>query len=205
METAKLTQATLPPTAPSLSRPWPTTAAPCRCPARQSPTAGRSRQCSARAAVRSSRWSCTETPRTLAEHQETVRKARRHPELAVVVGAQLHAHPLAERGRAFADVHRHVEHGPLHHAHQLALRLLDLVVQAAQHAFAAAAVVVLHELVVGARGLVEGALVEALEKKPRASPNTLGSISTTSGMASRVACMGSLSRLVSAMRSRYCP
>jgi hypothetical protein len=53
---------------------------------------------------------------------------------------------LAEGGRALADVHRHIEHRAAHHAHQLALGLLHLVVQAAQHALAGAAVVVLHEL-----------------------------------------------------------
>ena len=34
----------------------------------------------------------------VAEHHKAVRKARWHPELAVVVGAQFSAHPLAEGG-----------------------------------------------------------------------------------------------------------
>jgi len=43
-------------------------------------------------------------------------------------------------------------------------RYPQLVVQAAQHALGAAAVVVSHKLVAGAGGFVEGFLVEALEE-----------------------------------------
>ncbi len=58
---------------------------------------GRSRRCCARTAARSNRWSCRESS-ALAQHHGrgpcTVA-----PELAVVVGRQLHPHPAAE-GRA---------------------------------------------------------------------------------------------------------
>jgi hypothetical protein len=75
-----------------------------------------------------------------------VRKALGDPQLAVVVGRQFDADPAAEGGRPAADVHRHVEGRPAHHAHQLALRVRrQLVVQAAQHAGPAARMVVLHE------------------------------------------------------------
>jgi hypothetical protein len=75
-----------------------------------------------------------------------VREAGRDPHLALVLGRQFAAIPLAEGRRALADIDRHVEHRAGGGAHQLALRLLDLVMQAAQHAFRRARVVVLHEL-----------------------------------------------------------
>jgi hypothetical protein len=52
--------------------------------------------------------------------------------------------------------------------------------QPTQHAFATAAVVVLNKLVIGASGFVKSFLIEAFKKKPRASPNTLGSMIRTS-------------------------
>ena len=66
------------------------------------------------------------------------------------------------------------------HAHQLALGLLNLVVQAAQHALDRAAVVVLYKLYIETGDLGKVALVEAFKKKPRASLNTLGSRISTS-------------------------
>ncbi len=52
----------------------------------------------------------------------------------MVLSGQHHARSLPKGGRAAAQIHRHVKHLALRHAHQLALRLLNLVVQAAQHA-----------------------------------------------------------------------
>ena len=101
----------------------------------------------------------------IAGHQKAMRKACRYPELLAVVFAQLHAHPLPEGGGALADIHRHIKYRPAHHAHQLALGLLDLIMQAAQHALGAAAVVVLHKVQVQAGGMVEGFLVEAFEEE----------------------------------------
>lgn len=101
-------------------------------------------------------------------------KAGRHPELFVVVFAQLHTDPLAKGGRAFADVHRHIKHGATHHAHQFALGLLQLVVQAAQHAFAASAVVVLHKAHIQASDLLEVLLVEAFKKEASAVAEHFG-------------------------------
>ena len=49
-----------------------------------------------------------------------------------------------------AAVHGHVEHLALGHAHQLALRVVLLEVQAAQHTAGGAALVVLHELLIDA-------------------------------------------------------
>lgn len=110
-------------------------------------------------------------------------KALRHPELAFVVCRQDFAHPLAKGGGRFADVYRYIKHLALHHAHELALRLLDLVMQTAQHALGGAGVIVLHKGNRLADGGFKLGLVEALIKKPRSSPNTLDSNKTTSGMA----------------------
>ncbi len=101
-------------------------------------------------------------------------KAGRHPELFVVVFGQLHTGPLAKGGRTFADVHRHVKHGAAHHAYQLALGLLQLVVQAAQHAFGAAAVIVLDKVHIQASDLVEVLLVEAFKKEASAVAEDFG-------------------------------
>ena len=109
----------------------------------------------------------------LAQHHKAVGKARWHPELAVVVFGQLAADPLAKSGRAFADVHGHVKHGAAHHAHQLALGLLQLVVQAAQHALGAAAVVVLHNVHIQAGDFGKVLRVEAFKKEAPAVAKNL--------------------------------
>jgi hypothetical protein len=75
-----------------------------------------------------------------------VSKTRWHPELLVVVFAQLYSGPLPKGWRAFSDIHSHIKYRAAHHAHQFALRLVQLVVQSAQYAFDAATVVVLHEV-----------------------------------------------------------
>lgn len=83
-------------------------------------------------------------------------KAGRDPKLFVVVFGQLHTSPLAKGGRAFADVHRHVKHS------------------AAQHAFGAATMAVLHEVHLQASGLVEVLLVEAFKEEAPAITNDFG-------------------------------
>ena len=89
--------------------------------------------------------------------------------------------PTEGRRRA-PQVDGDVEHRAFDHAHELALRVLDLVVQAAQHAAVRSRVVVLHELdVESCRG--EARRFQLSKKKPRASPNTFGSMITTSGNA----------------------
>jgi hypothetical protein len=65
-----------------------------------------------------------------------------------------------------AQVHRPIEHLALHHPHQLALRALDLVMQAAQHALGRLAVVVLHKGQVNACFNGKVALIEGLKKEP---------------------------------------
>jgi hypothetical protein len=100
-----------------------------------------------------------------AQHHKTMRKAGGHPDLLVVVFAQFHTRPLAKGGGALTDVHRHVKHHAAHHAHQFALGLLHLVVQATQHTLGAAAVVVLHKVDLKPSDLVEVLLVEAFKKE----------------------------------------
>ena len=103
-----------------------------------------------------------------------MRKTRGHPKLAVVVLTQLLSNPLAKSGRAFADVHSDIDHRTANHPHKFALGLLDLVMQTAQHALGTAAVVVLHKLVVGTRGVVEGLLIEAFKEKASGVTEHLG-------------------------------
>lgn len=87
----------------------------------------------------------------------------------MVLLAQLDADPVPEAGRMATHVDGDIEHRTTDHAHQLALGLLNLIVQAPQHPPAAAAVVVLHEFdVAQARGFGERTCVVALgEEAPR--------------------------------------
>lgn len=84
--------------------------------------------------------------RRFAGHQEPVSKACRYPDLSFIVCTEHFAHPLAEGGRTLADVHCHVKHRTLNNSHQLALRLLDLVMKATQYMASRAGVVVLNKL-----------------------------------------------------------
>lgn len=95
---------------------------------------------------------------------KAVGKAGRHPEHLFVALVQVGAHPLAEGGGALAHVHGDVEHFAFGDAHQFALGLLMLEVQATQDALAGAGVVVLHELVVAAV-LDEFALAEGFHEE----------------------------------------
>jgi len=62
-----------------------------------------------------------------------------------VLGRKLYPGPLAKGRRAGADIHRHVKHLAGHGAHQLALRLVHLVMQPAQRAAYRAGMVTLHK------------------------------------------------------------
>jgi hypothetical protein len=73
-------------------------------------------------------------------------KAWRHPQLVMGHVVQQHPHRLAKRGGAAAHIHRHIKHLASGAAHQLSLRLHQLVMQPAQHAMPAARLVVLHQL-----------------------------------------------------------
>jgi hypothetical protein len=120
--------------------------------------------------------------------------------------SELDAGPLAEGGRGLAQVDGHVEDAAAGDPHELALGLLDLVVQAAQHALAGAGVVVLHEVRREAGGVWKALALKLSMKKPRASPKTLGSRISRPGMAVWMTFIGTpLKTFSSRMRSRYWP
>ena len=130
-------------------------------------------------------------------------KSRRHPQLAVIVFSQLHPDPLAEMWETICG------YPPPHqiphpaHTHQLSLGLANLIVQAAQHAFDRAAMIVLDEVYVKPGGLTEIFWLKLSKKKPRLSPKTLGSIISTSGMEVEITFM-QLSRSFN-KRNKYLP
>src|ERR1039457_3415038 len=72
--------------------------------------------------------------------------------------------PPESRG-IFPYIHRNIEHRALHHAHQFALRMLDLIVESAQHILSRARVVVLHEIHITASQLGELAPIETFKKE----------------------------------------
>ena len=70
----------------------------------------------------------------LAQHGKAMGKAFGDEELPVVLLCQLHGYMLTVCRRAFADIHRHIEHSAPNAAHQLALcEWRALKVQAAHH------------------------------------------------------------------------
>lgn len=68
------------------------------------------------------------------------------PKLAMVFGAEEAADPLAKMGGIFADIYGYVKDGTHGGADQLALGLLDLVVESAQDVLGGAGVIVLDEI-----------------------------------------------------------
>ena len=114
-----------------------------------------------------------------------MREAGRDPQLAMVVGAQLDADPAAEGRAAAAHVDGDVEHRALRHAHQLALRVRrHLEVQPAQHARAPSANGCPARTSTCAPTAASNAFwLKLSKKKPRASPNTFGSMTSTPGSA----------------------
>ncbi len=103
-----------------------------------------------------------------------MREALRYPHLALVLGRQLAAIPLAEGRRTLAQIDGHVKHRALGHAHQLALRLLDLVMQAAQHALGRTRMVVLHEQLGDTGQFGKAARVVAFEEEAAVVAEDLG-------------------------------
>src|SRR5205823_4397281 len=68
-------------------------------------------------------------------------------------------------GRGSAQIDGDVEHAAADDAHQLSLRLPDLIMQPAQHAARGAGMIVLDEAHVEVRGGTEPVLVPALQEK----------------------------------------
>ena len=92
----------------------------------------------------------------------------------MVVFCHLHPGPLTKGGRSFADVYHHDKLCAAHHAYQIGLGLLQLLVQAAQHALGAATAVVLHKVHILTGNLFEVLLVEALKKETPRIAKDLG-------------------------------
>ena len=78
-------------------------------------------------------------------------KAFRDIEHLFVLGGKGHTHPLAKGFAVGAAIHGNVVHFAHGHTHQLALGMVLLEMQAAQHALGGAALVILHEGFVDAR------------------------------------------------------
>src|SRR5581483_1935474 len=92
-------------------------------------------------------------------------KSRRDPQHALVFTGESDGRMSAERRALAAQVHSNVENFPQHHADQLSLRALYLVMQPAKHVSSGIGVIVLHKLVCNA-DLFHDAAVITLEKKP---------------------------------------
>src|SRR5258708_40305877 len=75
-----------------------------------------------------------------------MREPRGNPQHVVILLGERRSHPTPERRRAAPDIDSDIKHRPSDDPNQLALRLLDLVVQAAQNVARRAAVIVLYEL-----------------------------------------------------------
>ena len=135
--------------------------------------------------------------------QKTVGEPRRNPQLPLVVPTQMHPHPMAEGFRALSEVDRNIEDFALHHPHQLALRLLDLVVQATQDVLCRLRMVVLDEFGIQPGGLLEGAGIEALEKEAAVVTKNLGFEDENVGDGCGDDVHGRSPSFIK--RSRYCP
>lgn len=122
----------------------------------------------------------------IAQDNKTVGKAFGDPKLALVVCGKNLTYPLAKCFAAFSEVYCYIKYFALHHTHQFALGLLNLVVQTAQDIFCAATMVVLDEVRGSADGTLKFGLVVTFEEKPRSSPNSLGSMRMMSGIMSAV-------------------
>ena len=93
-------------------------------------------------------------------------KAHRHPQLLLVVSAELRSHPLAKGGGTAAQVYRYIKNHTHRAAHQFSLGFgLQLVVQAAQYPAARARMVVLHKGGGAAHCFIKAALVPTLIEK----------------------------------------
>src|SRR5438093_1277811 len=72
-------------------------------------------------------------------------KAWRDIQLPMVIARQELAHPAAKGGRAASDIHYGIEYLALEHAHQFALGVFELVVQATQYSPGRVGIVVLYK------------------------------------------------------------
>src|SRR5947209_8154260 len=83
--------------------------------------------------------------RRLAENHKPMGEAGRNPQHVPILGRQSHPDPPAESGRAAPDINRNVINRSGYDTDEFPLRLLDLIVQAAQSMPSRATVIVLDE------------------------------------------------------------
>lgn len=84
--------------------------------------------------------------RCSAENEKNVCKSLGNPYPSVVIDRGNFRNLMAESFAAFPKVRRNIKDLIVNHADQFSLRLLDLVIQTAQHDFDAGALIVLREL-----------------------------------------------------------
>ena len=82
--------------------------------------------------------------------------------------------PAQERWRTLAEVNRHIKNFATHHADKLSLRLLYLIVQAAQDALGTFGVIILNEGNIESSGLIEITLIETLKEEATFIPKYFG-------------------------------
>jgi len=95
--------------------------------------------------------------------------------LSFVFSTQCLANPFPKGWRVLPKIDRDIKDSPMHHANQLSLRPWgDLVVQSTQDVLRRSGVIILNELDVKTRCLLECILIEALEKKSSIIPEYFG-------------------------------
>ena len=99
----------------------------------------------------------------IGQYQKAVCKSFRNVELLLVLRGKNHAKPFSVGLRTGTKVYRHIKYGTAHCTHQLALRILFLVMKSAQNALDRHGLVVLYKYHVESR-LMEIVLIVCLHK-----------------------------------------
>ena len=73
----------------------------------------------------------------IAQNQKTMRESSGNKELPVVFSGKNNPFPLTIGGASLAQIDCHIKYGAFHNTHELTLRMLNLKMQATQHAFCA--------------------------------------------------------------------
>src|SRR5882762_6950411 len=97
-------------------------------------------------------------------HQKSVGEARRNPQHALVLARKAHGFPSPKARRTSAKVYSNIQDLAFGHPHKFSLRLLNLIVQTAQHIAMRAGMIVLYESFLNSR-FGHGLLIVALEEK----------------------------------------
>ena len=102
--------------------------------------------------------------RMFREHEKSMGESCRYPDGELVGGGKSYPDPALKAGRASAHVDYDVINFAGQNPHEFALRLRILIMQAAQHIFFRARLIVLHERNVCAGSLFEVALIVAFKE-----------------------------------------